>query len=283
MPLVCFCPFFRRPLCVRPSVVSCPGPPGPWGFVFAPAPPPSQFFVPPWFLLFRCFRPWVPWIAALCGCPPPAFLSFFFFLRPRSSRVPAPGARGLSTAWLGFFFLPRVEPCMWGVRCALLLCPPPPAASLGVLLCLAVFCVVGSVLRYFSVPCCAGLQVSCCVVCCCVVLLILLLVVSLGAGGAVSVGVVRCLAVPCCCVRCFVVFCAVACFLPCCELLWCPVFSGLLVCWIVLCYVGCVRLCCSVPPPLLLPLSSGPLLLPGPLSWPVVVLCSWVPCCVVLF
>ena len=79
------------PPCPGLSVVSGPGCSGPLRFVAAPPPPcslPAFFF----FLFFRaplsralcCFRSWVPWASALCGCAPPPLPSprcFFFVFR----------------------------------------------------------------------------------------------------------------------------------------------------------------------------------------------------------
>ena len=71
------------------------------------------------------------------------------------------------------------------------------------------------------------------------------------------------------------------CLLGCGVVSWCAVFSGHLVRCLVLRYVGCVGLSCPAALPLLLSLLLSFLLLPGPLSRPVVV--SVLVCGAVLF
>ena len=96
-------------------------------FVFFSAPPLS----PP----FRCFRPWVPWASALCGCPPP----FFFLLAPLLSLVfggPRPWVPWALApfGWASFPSL-GLRPCVAprrGLWCRVsLLCPRPPHPGSG--------------------------------------------------------------------------------------------------------------------------------------------------------
>ena len=93
---------------------------------------------------------------------------------------------------------------------------------------------------------------------------------------------------------CRAVLCGVSsCVVPSRVVVCCAVFLGALWCrgvrcgvivWSAAscCVVSVVSGCPALPPPLLLPLLQGLLLLPGPLSWPVDVLCPGVRFCVVL-
>ena len=266
------------------------------------------FSAPPLFPLFRCSRPWVLWSLALCGCSPPpsSFLFCFSFLFPFLSPLMFAGSRPsvpLALApfgWDSFSSLLRglsLDVCVVRWCCA----PPPPAAP-GVLRCPASCCVVprfgvGFFLWFavfFSVFVCRAVLVCGCLAVGCAVLLCCWFChwhSPVGTGCAVSVGAVRCPAMPCCVVRCFVVCgavvrcCVLWSFLWCCVVSWCAVSSGCLVRCVVLPCVGSVGLSCSVnhpPRPVLVPLLSGLLLLPGPLWWPIVLLCAGVRCCVVL-
>ena len=172
------------------GVARSPPPPAPPPFFFPFSPalpgPLCGFFFPraPLSGPFCCFRPWVPWASALCGClrrPPSLSLSLFFFLAfpllPCSCRS--------WCSWLlhllaGFLFLLRVWPCIWCVRCVLGLCPPAPPSGgwsclavscvllCGAAVCCGLVCGVCVVLRCFLVPYGAGV-VLCGVLSCCVV------------------------------------------------------------------------------------------------------------------
>ena len=258
--------FLWRPPCLHVSVVSGPGCPGPRRFLAARA---------------------------------HLLVAFLFFCAPAVRWFPPLAALGLGFVWLGFFFLPRARPFMWCVSCALMPPPPPPGGCswcfvvsrvflCGAAVSCGLFCVVRVVVRCFCAPRCAGVRVPCCLVCCPVVLLVLSLAVSRSRWlrRFCWCRVVPCFAVLCCAVICCVCrrrarLCVVVFpLLPSGVVVHCAVWaSGPLrraaLCW--LCWV--VLLC---PPPLLLRSLSGLLLLPGPLSEPVVVLCTGVPCCVVL-
>ena len=263
----------------------------------APLTPPLFFspFFPP-FLCSPC-----PGLSVLSGpvCPgprrlvaahpPPAaalsllFLFYFFVLRSRFSLVPAAlVALGLCTAWLRFFVLLHVRPCVWCVRCVLGLSPPPPPTATRVSLCLVSFCLVprsvAGCFVWFAAFCgvfrCRVVLVLCCVVCCRAVLLVLSLAVSRG--------------------RCFPPFSLVSCsaFLcraVLCGALMCVMPSRVVVWFIVLCVgllrgvvwlsgpLRCVGFSCLSPPSLC---CCPLLLLPAPLPWPLVVFSPWVRCCV---
>ena len=135
---------------------------------------------------------------------------------------------------------------------------------------------------------CSGVWVPCCLVCCRVVLFVLSLAVS------------RCCWLrPFCCCRavpcCPVLFLAVLHPVWCHRAVWCVVVFSLLLCGVVLRFVVWLsgplrraalrRVCWSVmlcPLPPADALVVGLLLLPGPLSWPVLVLCPGLRCFVAL-
>ena len=184
-PLGCVCPrrFFCAPL---PSVLQLFSalvslglgasllPPRPLSlllslfFSFLPAPPSS--------LLFRCFRPLVPWASALFGCPPPPLV--FSFAPPLISG----SALRCPCSWhrlVGFLFLPSCA--AFRVVCALCAGAVPEPSAGGrswyfsvsrVLLCGALvwcglFCVVRGVFLCPAVLLCPCLAVWCAVVLCC--------------------------------------------------------------------------------------------------------------------
>ena len=247
VPLVCVCPFFFfwHPPYAPSSRFSDPGWPGPGRFLVAPLPPVCFFLspVPPFSLLCGCFRPWVPWASALCGFPASPLLFVPPFFCPAAFRRFQPlGALGLGPVGLGFFFLPRVRPFVWCVRCALVLFPPPPG---GCSWCFAVSPVVlcrASVLC--GVFCVARRVVLCLAVWCAVVLCCWFRrwPSPAGAGCAVSVRFVRRPAVPC-----WFVWCLVALLPP--LLLGFPCFfSAWLLLPSCLALVASCRLC--PPPPL---------------------------------
>ena len=263
---VLFCFVFPAPPCLVFSVVSGPGCPGPQRLVAAPPPPALSL--------------------SLCVClfffPFPFFS--LFFCRSGLFLVPAAlGALGFCTFWLGFFFLLRVRPCVWCVRCVLGLRPPPsggcsrPAVS-GVLLlfgatvCCLLVCVVRGSLRCFSVPCGAGV-VLCGVVTC--------FVISFVDGGLPWALLPSFALVLCGALLCRAVFCgALSCVVPSGVAVRCVVRCVVLVSGVVWSSgpLLCVEFSCPAPPPCCCPLLP----LPGPLSWPVVVVCPGVWCCVVL-
>ena len=154
-------PVVSSPFSVRLSRSGClwlfmlpgPGCRGTWRSSFAPPPPfPPPFFFPlfvscfasgaPLSQVFRCFWPWVPLASALPAPPPSSappsravcLLWRFFVFFCRSCFLVVPSALGFCSPFLGFFFLFRVPPCVWCVRCVLGLCPPSPPVPACVLL-----------------------------------------------------------------------------------------------------------------------------------------------------
>ena len=256
----------------------------PWASALCGCPPvfPPFYFPPPFSLLSGCFRPLVPCASALCGCLPPFFVSFPFFVPLSGGSCPLVPLALAPPGWVSFSSFACGQFC--GARVVRWCCAPPPPWRLLLMFCgvprPAVWCrglvwavLCGSrVFWHFSVPCCAGVRVLVCLVCCRVVLWVLSLAISRWRWLRLAVFSVLCPAVLCgvssCTVVCCVVFFgAVRCRGALCR----PVRCVLLHC------VGCVWLSCPVHPPLLLPF-----LLPGRLSWPVVVRYPGVRCCVVL-
>ena len=166
---------------------------------------------------FCCFRPSVSWASPLCGCCPfvPLFSSRPAFVC--LSVVSGSGCLGLGALWL------------------------TPALSSFFFLFFCTPCVRFSVASGLG---CAGPRSF------------------LAASRRLyffffifSFLTVRCPAVPCCCLRCFVVCVVVGrcpvlwCFLWCCVLAWCAVSSRRLVRRAVLRCVSCVGLSCSATRP----------------------------------
>ena len=244
-------PLFSRPPCLRLLVISSPRCQGPRRFVVAP---------PPSFLLFCFFlRPPCLSFSAVSGpgCARPRLFvaarpPLFFYFAPPLFGGSRPHCLCLGTVRLGFLFSPRVAG--FCVVCALCTGAVPPRALGGsswwfavsrVLLCGAtVWCGVFDMGR--------GVFLCCAVLVCC---RICRWPSPVGVGCAVSVGVVQCPAVPCCFVRCFLLFgavglcCVLCCFLLGCVLSLCALLSGCLVRCAVLWCVRPVRLSCSAPPP----------------------------------
>ena len=152
-------------------------------------------------------------------------------------------------------------------------CCVVPRCCVGCFVSFVVFCGF-----FCAVLCwCAGI-VLCGVLSCCVV--------GFVAGGLPSALVPPFCLVLCGPLLCRAVLCGVsACVVSSSVVVWCVVLCVVLVCGVVWSsgLLRCVGLSCLPPPPLLLPLLSGLLLLPGPLSRPVVVFCPGVQCCVVVF
>ena len=254
-----------------------------------PPSPPFFFSRPLLSLLLRCF-----WSSRFVAADPPFFVPVFFlflFLFSPSLFAGCHPAVPLTLAPFGsiFIFLPGAPPSVWCVGSALLLvsCSVPHLVVWCHSLVWAVLC--GS--SCFSV-------VFGAVLCRCAVAL-LFVVLSFCVVGSFAGRLSLALAAPsllvsCVHLLCHVVLCAVSsCVPPTCVAVWwfflcrrvvsfCAVSSSRLVRCVLLRCVGFVRLSCSAPPPLSLPLPSGTLLLPDPLWLPVVVLCTGVPCCVVL-
>ena len=182
---------------------------------------------------FHCFRPWVLWASALCGCPPA--LSFVFFSRAPLVAAfplfPALGALGLGALWLtaprSFFFLPS---------------PPPPPLFAGSRPAVPLALAPPGWVCFSSLGC--GLSCSVCVVrCWCAP------PTPPGRLHPVFCGVPRLV------VRCrgmvWAVFCGSLCCLVfvCAVLCWCAGASlfGVLLCCVVGFVAGCLPLALAVP------------------------------------
>ena len=285
-PLCFVLPFFPALVALCLGSLWSP-PPRPLFFLFFCAPLVSAFPLFPALTAFNLGALWLP--------APPFFVPLLFFsFAPAFCWVPPLAALGLGTIWLGFCFLPRLRPFVWCVRSALVRCPPPPPAaaprvlrrpaSCSVVLRTGVGCVVWFLVFLCAVLCWYAGALPCWfagallfgVLSCCVV--------GFVAGRLPWALAAPFLLVSCSALLCRAVLCGVlSCVVPSCHVMFSLVLPGRLVRRVVLHCLGCVWLPCSaLPPPLLLPLLLGLLLLTGPLTSPVVVLCLRVRCCVVL-
>ena len=200
-----------------------------------------------------------PFVGASCCPPPPPLLppglcflgvgpcrsfSFVLLLLPCFFR-----ACGLGTCLVGFLFPPSARDgaapppppppggCSWW-------CAVPRILFCGAAVGCGLFCAARGVLLRRAVLLCGCLVVWC-------ARLLYRWSSPVGVGHALSVGVARCSASPCCFVRCFAVCGAVVC----CPVLWCfPCCC--VVSWLFsLCLLGsahlriCAAWCCPNPPP----------------------------------